>query len=78
MTKKRRTILLNDVNDTDIINIQGEFIWTFHDYHKNIDVKIKLERWWIKFLSENLWAVIRDEESELIKLEQALKGESDD
>ena len=74
MAKKQRTILLNDVNDTDITNHQGEFTWTFHDYKKNLSVKIKLERWWIMLLAENLWEVLQDEESELTKLHKAMEG----
>jgi len=74
MAKKQRTILLNNVNDTTITNHQGDFTWTFHDYHKNLDVKIKLERWWISFLAENLWDVLREEEEEIAKLGEALKG----
>ena len=75
MPKKRRTILLNDVNDTDITNHQGKFTWVFHDYKKNLDLKIKLDRWWISYLAENLWEVIKDEENELAKLMQDLKDE---
>jgi len=75
MAKKQRTILLNDVNDTSIANHQGKFTWVFHDYKKNLDVKIKLDRWWIMLLAENLWEVLQDEENELAKLRKAMTGE---
>lgn len=68
MSNKQRTILLNDVNDIEIANHQGKFTWVFHDYKKNMDVKIKLDRWWIKVLAENLWEVVEDEQRELDKL----------
>lgn len=72
-TSKKRTILLNDVIDSEITNHQGSFTWTFNDYKKNVSVRIKLERWWINHLAENLWDVINDEEKELDKLRGSMK-----
>lgn len=77
MSKEARNIILGDVNNTSIINHQGSFTWTFHDYKKNLNVKIKLDRLWIRFLAEDLWEVINDEHQELSKVEQALKGEEE-
>jgi len=77
MAKKHRNILLNDINDTTTTNHQGSFTWEFHDYKKNITVKIMLDRWWIKCLSENLWEVVNDERAELDKLSESMKNKQE-
>ena len=71
--KKKRKIHLNDICDLESGNFDKEFQLKFFDYKKNLDVVLHLPHWWIKYIAENLWNVIKDEQRELDKIKDSMR-----
>lgn len=73
--KKKRKIHLRDIVNLESKNFNTEFQLEFFDYKKNLDVILHLPQWWIKWIAENLWNVIKDEQRELDKIKDSMRLE---
>jgi len=71
--KKSRTIHLKDVSDLWSNNFEKEMQLDFYDNKKNLHIVLHLPRWWIKYIAESLWDVIKDEQQGLDKIKDSMK-----
>lgn len=73
--KKARKIHLRDIADLEAKNFDTEFQLDFYDFKKKMHVVLHLPQWWIKYIAENLWNVIKEEQQELDKIKDSMRLE---